>query len=311
MNRGARRRPGRSRFSRSEAGYTLVESALTCAVLGVLMAASVPAVSVAFRVDTDVQNTYNSLDQLALASEVVTRYFHEAVANAPGGSPFVAASANSATFYTNMGNSNGPEQITAQVTTSGSIRSFKLVLTPAVAGTCPSAAHPTYVCSYGASPDGLVLVNYLTNGTGGSPVFTYTLQGGATCAGPPPGSGGTTLAGALSSGSVYTSLSVHALTTPVSSGDTLVIGSGATTQTVTASGAAAVGATSIPVTSFTANAAYPINTSVLDQVCTASQVSQIAAVGMNLQATKSPGGQPTGYQSVAYLFSPAYNQSVG
>ena len=48
-------------------------------------------------------------------------------------------------------------------------------------------------CTYGASTQSFLLINYLTNGTGGSPVFTYTLQGGEVCAGPPPGSATTTV----------------------------------------------------------------------------------------------------------------------
>jgi hypothetical protein len=65
------------------------------------------------------------------------------------------------------------------------------------------------------------------------------------------------------------------------------------------------------VTSFVANAAYPVNTQVFDNVCTPTQVSQITAVAINVQATKVPGGQPTGYQTLAYLFSPSYNAAVG
>jgi len=298
------------RVSPDERGFTLVETALTCLILGIVLAAAFPTVSMVFRVSTQVQNTYSAVDQLALASEVVTRYVHEAVANAPGGSPFVSATADTATFYTNAGNVNGPVRATVQVTTAGTIRSFKIILTPPVAGSCPTTASPSATCSYGTNPDGLVLINYLTNGTGGNPVFTYTLQGGSTCAGP-PGSGGTTLKSALASGSTYTSLPVNALVTAVASGDPIVIGTGATAQTVTASAGAAVGAQSIPVTSFTASAAYSTGTSVFDNACASTQLSQIAAVAINLQATKTPGGQPTGYQALAYLFSPAYNVSVG
>jgi hypothetical protein len=299
------------RAANGEHGFTLVETALTCLILAIVLAAAFPTVSLVFRVSTQVQNTYNAVDQLALASEVVTRYVHEAVANAPGGSPFVSATADTATFYTNAGNANGPVRATVQVTTAGTIRSFKIILTPPVAGSCPTPASPNNTCTYGTNPDGLVLINYLTNGTGGNPVFTYTLQGGSTCGGPPPGSGGNTLSGALTSGLLYTSIPVHALTTAVASGDPVVIGTGATTQTVTASAAAAVGATSIPVTSFTANANYAVNASVFDDACSSAQVGQISAVAINLQATKTPGGQPTGYQALAYLFSPAYNVAVG
>lgn len=72
----------------------------------------------------------------------------------------------------------------------------------------------------------------------------------------------TTLSAALTSGTAYTTLSVQALTSPVASGDTITIGSGGTTQTVTSSAAAAIGATSISVSSFTANGNYAIGTTV-------------------------------------------------
>ncbi len=65
---------------------------------------------------------------------------------------------------------------------------------------------------------------------------------------------------ALASGTAYTSLATTALTTAISSGNYLVIGSGATAQVVQASATAAVGATSISVHSFTANANYAIGT---------------------------------------------------
>lgn len=297
----------------AEAGFTLVETALTCLVLAIALTTALPLSSMILHVGTDTQNTYSAVDQLVLASESITRYVHEAVANAAGGAPFVSASSNAAVFYANLGNSNGPVKVTAQVATTGGVRTFKLILTPPTPGTCPTPGSPNGTCAYGASPDGMVLISYLSNGTGGSPVFTYTVQGGGSCAGPPPsGSPPNYLTAPLSAGSSYTSLSVHALTAAVASGDPIVIGTGATTQTVTASGAAAAGATTIPVTSFTANATYAAtSTSVFDGACSSSQVSQISAVSLNLQATKNPGGQPVGYQSLAYLLSPSYNVAVG
>jgi hypothetical protein len=65
------------------------------------------------------------------------------------------------------------------------------------------------------------------------------------------------------------------------------------------------------VTSFKASSNFGIGTTVLDSVCTSTQVSEIEAVSLNLQATKQPGGQPTGYQTMAYMLSPAYNAAVG
>lgn len=72
----------------------------------------------------------------------------------------------------------------------------------------------------------------------------------------------TTLSSALVSGTAYTSLSVATLTGMIYSGETITIGTGGTTQTVTASASALPGATTISVTSFTANAAYASGTAV-------------------------------------------------
>ena len=69
-----------------------------------------------------------------------------------------------------------------------------------------------------------------------------------------------------------------------------------------------MGATSIPVASVTVNAAYAVGSSVYDS---SSELPDIEAIGLSLQATKNPGGQPTGYQSLAYILSPTYNAIVG
>ncbi len=121
----------------------------------------------------------------------------------------------------------------------------------------------------------------------------------------------TTLSATVS-GSSVSALPVQALASAVSTGDLVVVGTGATTQTFTvASPGAAVNATSIPVTPVNANATYGANTEVYDSSCSNTQLAQITAVSLNLQATKTPGGQPTGYQSQAYLLSPTYNSTVG
>jgi Tfp pilus assembly protein PilE len=295
---------------RDERGFTLVEAALTCLVMAIAMAAAFPTVPLFFSESNVVQNTYSSVDQLVLTSEVATRYIHEAVAPGPAVNPFASAGANAATFYANTGNANGPDKVVIQVTSTATARTFSLDLYPPTANSCPGISSGS-ACAYTTSTQSLLLINYLTNGTATNPVFTYTLQGGSTCAGPPPGSGGTTLRTALASGNTYTSLAVNALTNPVSSGDTIVVGTGASAQSATASGNAAVGATSIPVSSFRPTTNFASGTSVFDNVCSAAQDGEIEAVSMSLLATKNPGGQPTGYQTMAYLFSPAYNAAVG
>lgn len=69
---------------------------------------------------------------------------------------------------------------------------------------------------------------------------------------------GTSLASALTSGTVYTSLSVNPLTVALATGDSLVIDDSGTTQTVTVSADAAVGATNIAIASFTAANNYSV-----------------------------------------------------
>jgi len=306
------------RPARGDDGFTLIESAMVCVTLAMLMAITVPTVTFVYQLSTTVRNTYNAVDQLALASEVVTRYVHEAVANASGGTPFISATADTATFYSDTGNANGPEKLVAQVVTAANgNRSFKLTITPAqaVSGvtTCPTVASPGNTCSYGASPDGYVLINYLTNGTGGNPVFSYDLQGGGTCAGPPPATPTATLNGALTKGQVVTQITLvgAGIPRPVASGDAIVLGTGSTAQTVVASAAAAQGATTISVNSYTTTAAVPTGTSVYDNACTPAQVATISAVSITMQATENPDGQATGFQALAYLLSPTFSLTEG
>ncbi|HYA67290.1 MAG TPA: hypothetical protein VED63_01035, partial [Acidimicrobiales bacterium] len=121
-----------------------------------------------------------------------------------------------------------------------------------------------------------------------------------------------TAAGALVSGTSYTKLYVTGTALTVASGDSIVVGSGSTFQVFTATGAETTGANPyIPVASLVANQSYPAGTSVYDGSCSATQVTEITAVSLNFEATKNPGGQPSGYQSLAYMFSPNYNATVG
>jgi len=371
--------------------------------MSIVLACAFPTIPLFFGEQTSIQNTFGAVDQLVLASETVTRYVHEAVDNSPGGlaSPFASANGNAVTFTANTGIAGAPEEVVVQVASGASgTRTFSMSLIPATKNTCPPAGAG---CSYPANgTNNTVLINYLTNGTGGSPVFSYLLQGGESCAGSTPGAAPTTLATALTNGNTYTSVSVASLPSPVTAGDsiflgsgpsaqvltataavaagsgtktisvssfvasqayptttgvydgswgpvpatlpdtlssggaltkngtvtsltlatglpaavaqndTIVVGTGSTTQTfVAASPGAAAGATTIPVTSATANANYAAGSSVYDSSCSSTQLASVMAVSLNLQATKTPGGQPTGYQSEAYLLSPTYNSTVG
>jgi Tfp pilus assembly protein PilV len=107
----------------------------------------------------------------------------------------------------------------------------------------------------------------------------------------------TTLTLAASSGA--TSLKVAALTSAVAINDAIVVGTGASAQTVTASAAAAVGATTIPVSALTS--AAPLGSSVHDNAWgqTAYNPDQYGCVyllepiGTYTVTLASPGGGPT------------------
>lgn len=72
-----------------------------------------------------------------------------------------------------------------------------------------------------------------------------------------------TLGTALTSSSNYTSLTVSALPAAMLAGASVLLVSGANTQTTTLTADAASGATTLTVASFTANFAYPTSTSVI------------------------------------------------
>jgi hypothetical protein len=119
----------------------------------------------------------------------------------------------------------------------------------------------------------------------------------------------TQLTTALASGTAYTTLSVQALDQAVGNGDSILLTSGANTQTYTASAAAAVGATSISVTSLAANFSYPIGTTVQDTT-TAGAYARVAVTnnGTNWVAA---GSQPGAGYAVANGASFSFAQSTG
>lgn len=97
---------------------------------------------------------------------------------------------------------------------------------------------------------------------------------------------------ALSTGGPITSIPVTALGSAVASGDPIIVTSGAHTQTFTASGSAALGATAIPVTSATPNFAYPTSSTVLDpssgNYCWVGKASTVATAACDAPISVTP-----------------------
>jgi hypothetical protein len=118
-------------------------------------------------------------------------------------------------------------------------------------------------------------------------------EDGGGCSGAPLGD--TQLTSALVSGhSGYTSLSVQALGQAAALNDTFTIGVGSTTQTVTLSAAAAKGATTVQVSSFTANAAYasgtPVNDNATGTWTSGVPIEQVPSDNSSLQADAASNG---------------------
>lgn len=119
----------------------------------------------------------------------------------------------------------------------------------------------------------------------------------------------TQLTTALVSGTAYTSLAVEPLDQAVASGDSILLTSGADTQTYVASAAAAVGATSITVTSLAANFSYPIGTLVQDTT-TAGAYARLPVTnnGTNWVAA---GSQPASGWAASNGTALSFTQSTG
>ena len=122
--------------------------------------------------------------------------------------------------------------------------------------------------------------------------MSLTLAGGALVA---PNA---TLSTALVSGTAYTSLAVTALTAAIAANAPVVVATAGSCQVFTASAAAAIGATSIAVTSLAANAAYPVGSTVDGEALYVDEVF----VGPGSSTTWSPGGF-VGSSTVNFTFS--------
>jgi prepilin-type N-terminal cleavage/methylation domain-containing protein len=181
----------RSLDRRGEAdGFTLVELAVTLAVMAVIIVTIMPVVQVFYDESLAVQRTYNGADEALLTSEVMTRYIREMVEPAAQSGtgvpapPFTTATGCAATFYADTGNANGPQLVVAQATPcTGSHQTFVMTISAPNANSCPITGSTGTACTYAANAARrtVTIPNMINNTT---PIFTYTLQGGSTQATP-------------------------------------------------------------------------------------------------------------------------------
>ncbi len=163
----------------------------------------------------------------------------------------------------------------------------------------------TFYDSTGAviSTDTSASVNSTLTGNGAQAFLTTTAPVNAATMSLTLAGGGlvapnATLSTALVSGTAYTSLAVTALTAAIAANAPVVVATAGSCQVFTASAAAAIGATSIAVTSLAANAAYPVGSTVDGEALYVDEVF----VGPGSSATWSPGGF-VGSSTVNFTFS--------
>ncbi|HXQ43782.1 MAG TPA: prepilin-type N-terminal cleavage/methylation domain-containing protein [Acidimicrobiales bacterium] len=209
-----RRTRGRRADGPGDEGFTLVELAITLAVMAVIIVTVTPVVQVFYDESLAVQRTYNGADEALLTSEIMTRYIREMVEPAPPSGtgvptpPFTTATGCSATFYADTGNPNGPQRVVAQASPcTGTHHTFLMSVTAPDPNSCPVTGSTGTMCTYTTNaPRFAVDIPNMINNT--TPVFTYTLQGGSTTATP---------------GSTCTSADGWSCTTP---GTTCAVGAG-------------------------------------------------------------------------------------
>lgn len=172
-------------MERDERGNGLVEMMLVLLTVAILLGMSIPIVSTLFDLTGRIDNTYTNVSQQVVLSTLPERLVRSAVApdpNPSGGTPipaFVAGSltANSMTFYANMGNANGPDEVTAGCTagtTSECSGPFTVAVTPPTAGSCPFSTSATNLCQYASSSaKTIVSVSNVVNTTS-QPIFIYS-----------------------------------------------------------------------------------------------------------------------------------------
>ena len=172
--------------ARDEAGVTLVELTVATATLLILFAMTIPIVDTLFSTIARVNNTYTNVNQLLPVSTNLQRFLRSAVEPGPttSGVPvpaFVTGSISptSLTFYTNIGDPNGPARIVASCTSTSpstglcdSGGTFTVTEATARSGTCPPTG--TGVCAYNAAHT-LITVNGVSDYADNATLFVYTL----------------------------------------------------------------------------------------------------------------------------------------
>jgi len=201
-------RARRQQREADERGYTLTELSIVLLLMALLFATVAPLLVTLTNVTFDVNDTYANENQLLPVSTNLQRLIRSAVSpgptpttgvatgqpvpafgvyyptNSPGNqnltAPYTTLSATSMTFFSNIGDPNGPALVVANLNTS--TQTLKVSITRADHNTCPgiNASPVGSGCTWGSSPATstrtLFTVQHVINST----AFTYNLDSGTT-----------------------------------------------------------------------------------------------------------------------------------
>ncbi len=197
-------RARRQQRAADERGYTLTELSIVLLLMALLFATVAPLLVTLTNVTFDVNDTYANENQLLPVSTNLQRLIRSAVSpgptlasgqpipafgvyhptnmagNANTTAPYTALSGTSMTFFSNIGDPNGPALVVAQLNTGA--ETLTVSITRADPNTCPgiNASPVGNGCTWGSTPATatrtLFVVQHVVNTT----VFSYNLDSGTT-----------------------------------------------------------------------------------------------------------------------------------
>ena len=114
-------------------------------------------------------NSFTAISQGQLLVEVLGKDIRAAVALTPTSSPFTLADSNHMTFYSNLGNANGPTELNIYLTPTNGSNSIEGDATQADSGSAPN-------WTYGGQSEAQFTGKYV-NTTGGPVLAYYDING--------------------------------------------------------------------------------------------------------------------------------------
>lgn len=200
-----------------ERGISLLEVAIVLLVMAILMGMTVPIVSTLLQTDSGVNVTYSNVDSQIFLSTNLARLVRSAVAPDPSSSTaapipaFVPASISptSMSFFTNVGNPTGPDEVsadcTATATTTWCAPTATFTVTLTTPRTCPVNQATLHTCQYtgaGTTTHVLIQIPHVRNGTNRQPLFVFSYA-------PPPAPGQPLQTTTVCATSTYTPTHTH------------------------------------------------------------------------------------------------------